>query len=160
MVLTHKPFIPLKQDWRASASFVESLDHCSDISIPVVVHGAQVARKNYAELFYGHYASRPMAFEEFPREALRENPVNAAILDRAAKIVSGQIKCPLLLWSVHNLGKSDIISIQRAILAELPVSFFPKRWEFSGYDLAPSLSLSDFARFNSNKTFVITLERF
>lgn len=125
--LTHAPFVPMKEEWRASSEFVDSIQGCKGESIPIVVHEAEVAGKSYSELFFGFYLQDAQSFTTFarrdlwlPRSELFNSPAINQLADHLKEIVRDENFCPVVLWDGHYLTEQMFREIRSVLQPHVP----------------------------------------
>lgn len=100
-------WLPMKEEWRASAQAIAALPACNGADLPVASPG-HILDSNYA--FYlpaGH------TFLSIGRPALlsgQDSPAYRRLLDRSLAGPSADV-CPILLWSAHVLTDADARAI-------------------------------------------------
>lgn len=110
----------VKEEWRESAAFVETLAACRDTAIPVAGPAAVHAPFGpHAEHFYGVHLSRPDRY----RFVNIRNPGNAG--------AQPQGDCPILLWAARELDLPEIRAVLDRAAPGTRIITFPntRQWD-------------------------------
>lgn len=102
--------LPIKQEWRASAEYVESLHGCAGATVPVVTYNQKMIERGGTSRFYGYYMRNPQSVPllEIPRHRLTEMLETEPLSNVLKRRIDGPGKCPIVLWSVHHLTREKI----------------------------------------------------
>ncbi|NYZ16652.1 hypothetical protein HL658_29250 [Azospirillum sp. RWY-5-1] len=110
----------VKEEWRDSAAFVETLAACRDTAIPVAGPAAVHAPFGpHADHFYGFYLTRPDRY----RFVNIRNPGNAGAQPEG--------DCPILLWAARELDLPEIRAVLDRAAPGTRIITFPntRQWD-------------------------------